>query len=51
MQNRAPSITWQMQPVFACFFAAMLVTAHLFTEHRSMKAPSLGIIHGRMLPL
>jgi hypothetical protein len=35
----------------ACFFAAMLVTAHKFTEHRSMKAPSLGVIHGRMLPL
>jgi uncharacterized membrane protein YjjB (DUF3815 family) len=35
----------------ACFFAAMLVTAHLFTKHRSMKTPSLGIIHGKMLPL
>jgi hypothetical protein len=35
----------------ACFFAAMLVTAYLFTEHRSMKAPSLGIVQGKMLPL
>jgi hypothetical protein len=35
----------------ACFFAAMLVSAHLFTEYRSMKAPSLGIVRGKMLPL
>jgi hypothetical protein len=34
----------------AAFFAAMLLTADLFTEYRSMKIPAVGIVQVR-LPL